>query len=215
MHAERRLGKSGDVWSAVIQRRSDPGNGAKTTIRTGLIGIRLEQSQEAGLSGDSGELSFNGNHWETLPCAQSIKTRLMPSYCVALDTAFMPTPRQKKGLVECKETLAIVAACRETEASMNTTLLPTTAAAHGQAGNQPHTAQCQRCNVTLYRPYVAGAFQPITKTHCPACEEYLALVAVAKAASQFERAAAAMTHTSDFCRETSSAPITRHISALG
>jgi len=65
--------------AAVIQRRSEPGNGAKTTIRTGLIGIRLEQSQEAGLSGDSGELRFNGNHWETLPCAQSIKMRLMPS----------------------------------------------------------------------------------------------------------------------------------------
>jgi hypothetical protein len=47
-----------------------------------------------------------------------------------------------------------------------------------------NTPQCLRCNVVLYRPYdnVKQQFLPVTKTHCPQCEEYLALVAVAEAA---------------------------------
>ena len=72
--------------AAVIQRRSEPGNGQLPTIRTELIGIRLEGAQVAARHGDSGKLSFTVNHWETLPCVRSIKMRLLPSYCVVVNT---------------------------------------------------------------------------------------------------------------------------------
>ena len=72
--------------AAVIQRRSEPGKGQLPTIRTELIGIRLERTEQGACYGDSGELHFSVNHWETLPCVRSIKMRLLPSYCVVVNT---------------------------------------------------------------------------------------------------------------------------------